>query len=209
MTLQMAIQKHLPATVVVVGAISIFLRLCGCDGGEKPAAPATPATFPTGASVRSEEAFRDSIKAVLYTEIRAELESAPAGRVRIIRIKADPEIVAVADSALADSLRAAREVARTAIAIAKRAQAELQLLRGKADVLAVLDDTLAVPDAESVFTAHAEYSYRDASFKNVLLSHAWVEEHKTLWDTLVAYAPYAAGALALLKTVFDLFTPTP
>lgn len=210
MTLPASIQKFLPLLTAVAGALVVLAATRGCDG---TATPAAPVAMPSGENARTEAAIRDSIAAVLYAEIRAELElesaGESAGKPKVIRVPADTAFIAVPDSTLTDSLRRLRADARAAIAIAKRAQAELQLLRGRTDVLAVLDDTLAVPEAECVFTSHAEYSYRDASFKNVRLTHTWIEEHMTLWDTLVAYAPYAAGALALIKTIVDLLTPAP
>jgi len=205
------IKKYYPAICLLLGFLGTLAVSHSCGDATLPGSSVV--TTPTQADLQTEGALRDSIAAVLYAEIRVELEAEyaerPNGRPRVIRIPADTEYVAVQDSTLTDSLCMMRGLARDAIAIAKRAQSELQLLRGKADVLAVLDDTLCVTDAESVFTAHAEYSYRDAAFKNVLLSHTWIEEHKTLWDTLVAYAPYAAGALALIKTIVDLISPAP
>lgn len=209
---QESLKKFLPLITALAAALLTLLASRGCEGSAGPVAAGPAAIAPSlpaaaaGEIARSETAWKDSVRAVLYAEVRAEIDS--TAEARPIRVRVDSFLVrdAAADSVLSDSLRRMRESARAAITIARRAQAELALLRGAPDVVAVLDDTLAVPDAESVFTAHAEYSYRDAAYRNVQLSHSWIEKHKTVWDYLVAYAPYAAGVFSLVKTAIDAFS---
>lgn len=212
---QETLKRYLPLVTALAAALLTLLASRGCDGSTGRVGASTAAIAPSlpapsaGEIARRETVWKDSVRAVLYAEVCAVIDS--TAEALPIRVRVDSFLVrdAVADSVLTDSLRRLRDSARMAMTIARRAQAELAALRGQPDVIAVLDDTLAIPDAESVFTAHAEYSYRDAAYRNVQLSHSWIEQHKTVWDYMVAYAPYAAGILALVKTLVDAFSTKP
>ncbi|MDT8323262.1 MAG: hypothetical protein RRA94_04040 [Bacteroidota bacterium] len=204
------------AALVIIGAV---IGVLGCNdqsGGPgrsdpgrsapgHPTAGGTRLQPPSGTTVRTASLDFDSIRAEIYAELRQEFPSGP-----VVRIRLDSVFIPVTDSILVDSLEAeleeTRRIARDAIGIVRRMQAQLRAMPGSADVLAVLDTATCFDEAESCFSVRAEYSHRDAAYKNVKLRHEWIERSSTFWDAVIEYAPYAGAILALVKISFDTFS---
>lgn len=159
----------------------------------------------SGTTARADAINLDSIRAEIYAEVRREFAANPVVRIRLDSIEVPVEDTSVVDSLKAE-LEETRRIAHDAIGIIRRMQDQLRALPGTVDVLAVLDTSTCIDEAESCFSVRAEYSQRDAAYKNVTLRHEWIERNATVWDAVIEYAPYVGGILALVKIGFDTFS---